>query len=60
MTVRDQKGQFMGNPFKRDEKGQIGSLSEISRVTLENPTLAKQLCREAGEEVRRWFPENPK
>jgi hypothetical protein len=47
------------NPFKRDANGKIGSPGAISALIKSDPERAKRMCRETGEKVSYWFPDNP-
>lgn len=48
------------NPFKRDANGSIRSPGAISAAIKRNPEHARALCRQAGEPLAAWFPNNPR
>lgn len=48
------------NPFIRGEDGKIKSITAISALCRQNPLQAVKLCKAAGEDLNRWFPNNPK
>lgn len=48
------------NPFKRGADGKIVSPTAISTLIQSDPERAKRLCREAGEDINVWFPNNPR
>lgn len=57
---RQPAGATGPNPFQRGADGRIVSLSAIGAATKADPRRARELCKAAGEDVRRWFPENPR
>lgn len=59
-TIGDRGGGEIGeNPFKRDAKGSIKSVTAVSALIKSDPERAKRLAREAGEDIRNWMPTNP-
>ncbi|MGX5846929.1 hypothetical protein ACWGTO_07605 [Mesorhizobium sp. PL10] len=52
-------GRERGNPFKRGEDGKIPNLTRVYELCRENPRRAIELCKAAGEDLNKWFPNNP-